>query len=42
MTGDYLSKQEYKSTTNVLIVTVLISVVGLIIYNLIINKHNNK
>ena len=42
MTGDYLSKQEYKSTTNVLIVTVLISVVGLIVYNLIINKHNNK
>jgi len=38
--GDCLSKKEYASTTIVVIITAIISITGIIIYNLILKKEN--
>lgn len=42
MAGDYLCRQEYKSTTNVFIITFIVSIIGLLIYNIIIKKNNKS
>lgn len=38
--GYYLRKQEYGTTTYVFVITALISLIGLFVYNKILNKHN--
>lgn len=40
--GDYISKKQYINSGIVILITLLLSVFGIIIYNFILNKYNKK